>query len=295
MRSILLALTLTPLVAGAQVVSSSLDIKVGGRTTLTLGPSSCDTVVQATWTTTVQGLACTPLVIWATAGDCGDSPGSGDLKLVDLTAATFPAQGTGTFTATVKNLPAYTAATPKTCGAANETVTHKLCGAFSVAADCNFGSKTVVKPAEPFKLTVDAVKPSAPNIEEVVPQDKALVVVFTDVDESATQLYVEVRAPGEVDFVRKGPFTSTQLRVRLEALENNVPYEVRALVEDEAGNVSDPSSASTGTPVDTAGFFEAYVAAGGSERGGCAAGPGAAMVWGAGLLLLGLAGKRVRR
>ncbi|RKH39149.1 hypothetical protein D7X12_24345 [Corallococcus sicarius] len=72
-----------------------------------------------------------------------------------------------------------------------------------------------------------------------------------------------------------------------DGLINGVTYRVQARVIDEAGNEGDLSDAAEGTPVKSNGLFDAYVDAGGQERGGCAA-TGGGIAGGAVLAALGI-------
>ena len=72
-----------------------------------------------------------------------------------------------------------------------------------------------------------------------------------------------------------------------DGLVNGVTYRVQAQIVDEAGNESDLSDAVEGTPVKSNGLGDAYVDAGGEERGGCAA-TGGGIAGGAVLAMLGI-------
>jgi hypothetical protein len=60
--------------------------------------------------------------------------------------------------------------------------------------------------------------------------------------------------------------------VRIPGLENGTTYDVWVVAYSEAGNPSDRSELSAGTPQHVLDFYEMYRSAGGSETGGCSAG-----------------------
>jgi hypothetical protein len=65
---------------------------------------------------------------------------------------------------------------------------------------------------------------------------------------------------------------------RVPGLENGTTYDVWVVAYSEAGNASDPSALSAGTPQPVLDFFELYQTSGGVETGGCGQG-GAAGAW----------------
>ncbi|MBI3185886.1 MAG: fibronectin type III domain-containing protein [Myxococcales bacterium] len=250
-----------------------LQIQVGGTDKVVVSPSDCGGVIQASWTASAQQLACSSLSFWVTLGECGDAAGAGDQTLPEVAAGVWNQQRTGNFTIPVNELPAFTGQDAGACGATGVEKKHRLCGAFSSAQfDCGTG-KSVTRASNPPAITYDSLAPGPPTIDDVVAQDSALVVNFTP-PSGATQVHVDARAQGAADFARAASASGEAASVRIERLVNNTTYEVRALAEDAAGNLSEPSELAAGTPLRTEGFFSNYRRAGGAAQGCTSGGTG---------------------
>jgi hypothetical protein len=65
---------------------------------------------------------------------------------------------------------------------------------------------------------------------------------------------------------------TTDETARISGLENGTTYDVWVVAYSSAGNESDRSELSAGTPQHVQDFFDGYQVAGGAERGGCGAG-----------------------
>jgi MYXO-CTERM domain-containing protein len=81
--------------------------------------------------------------------------------------------------------------------------------------------------------------------------------------------------------------------VRIEGLQNGIPYAVSIVAIDKLGNPSIVSEALLAQPVPTRDFYSGYRAAGGDSEGGCSVGGRGSA--GAALGLAGLALLLVRR
>jgi hypothetical protein len=283
---------LLPLAAFGQTSATTpLVIQVSGVSDVTLFPETCSQTLGGKWFSSVTAPACDVLKLWATTGECGDAPGSGDTRFNDVPVTSL-ATGSGDFSIKVSTLPGFKdAATP--CGGSGFELTQKICASLSVSTgyDCTFTTTRSIIRATPANLVYDTEAPAAPTLDGVTELDKSLQVFFSTVDD-AVAVEVWVRAAGETDFSKVGDFSTTSGSAKVDGLVNGTLYEVTIYGVDQAGNVSDASNVLTGTPRLTHGFWAAYQSAGGGDHGcgsSSATGLGAPLVW---LALLSLSRRK---
>ena len=267
----LLALVL-PGLALAQT-GAMITLTVGGSDQAAASAGDCNKLFQVAWTATAVGVTPTSeLSFWATTGNCDDKPAAGDKTYSSVPLATWTQQRSDSFNIVVKDLPMFGQADGgAACGSTGIEKTVKLCAAFSYLL---YTTTTWVRVSSPPTITYDTVPPSPPAIDELSPQDQALIARFTASSDS-TFVHFELRAQGDVDFQPSVDAPGTSTSARIAGLANGTTYDVRATAEDAAGNFSEPSEIASGTPIFTEGFWSIYRKEGGSGTGGCAAGGGA--------------------
>lgn len=146
-------------------------------------------------------------------------------------------------------------------------------------------------------LELQLERPPPPTSLKVAAGEHALHVSWsagaatTGATASSERYKVHASAGGTT--VSSGKISSTSLR--LGGLVNGTTYDVWVVAYSEAGNASDASAQSAGTPAPVDDFYEIYRREGGPEQRGCQSGDGAA--WPAGLATLALLirRRRVRR
>ncbi|MCY1045266.1 MYXO-CTERM sorting domain-containing protein [Corallococcus sp. bb12-1] len=257
----------------------------------------CGSTLRFNWSRTGNLCNGGNLYFYVTTGTCGSQPAATDLQLDAVTGNTTT---TGVLTFTVASVLAKLA-TPTTCDSQTTEVTFKLCASTPTISDsinltCSSTYSSVGTP--PFQVNYDPEPPSAPSIGDIIARDSALSVQV-DNAEADSLVIVELNAlttAGTDDAgtgeVTEGPTlsfrkASSEGNVVADGLINGVTYRVRAKVQDEAGNVSEPSAALEGTPVKSNGLFDAYKNANGQEEGGCSS-TGGGLAGGAVLAALGL-------
>lgn len=279
-----LAFLMGVLVAGGAVAQTTLAQVTIRRAedptsdTYTFTGDQCNASLNMRWSNNgVVTVLCSALRVWATEGECGDAPGTGDLRYEDVPQLTFQTIRAGTFTLKVAELPGFANAgstdggTGSTCGTPRFSKSHRVCGSIDTSFN---GCVSVSKlSASGLKLVYDALPPTAPTMTEVTPQDEAVRVAFT-VDSDTSRVQVEALAAGGADYVTVGEAPVVNAYVRGEGLENGTTYQVRLRGLDAAGNVSDPSDAVEVTPVRTLGFWGYYKDKGGTDGQGCSVGLG---------------------
>jgi hypothetical protein len=143
------------------------------------------------------------------------------------------------------------------------------------------------------KLTLQLERPPPPVISDVSPGESALWVTWTAgtavTGATASSKTYRVFAAANGSTVESGETTATTLR--LGGLTNLQTYDVWVIAYSLAGNPSDDSALSAGTPQHVVDFWEAYTTAGGRETGGCEQGGGGALA----LLVAGFALARTGR
>lgn len=283
MFRLLLIATLSATAPALAQGANSLQLQVGsGKESFVIPRTGCDGSVTASWTVTLLSQPCADLALWVTQGECEDKAGAADLQLSGVPVATLAGQGTGTLSIPARDLPAFKGEKPASCGDPVEK-RHKLCGAFKTTTTFGGECNSVVKDSSPPSIVYDGKPPDPPVIEQIDAQDSALLVRFSSVE--AALIHLEFRAQGEEDFSRTEPVSASLATARITGLSNNTTYEVRALAEDSAGNVSAPSEVAAATPIRTEGFFAAFLGAGGTTQG-CTAAGGSALPF----LVLGMLG-----
>ncbi|MCP3097738.1 hypothetical protein LZ198_02475 [Myxococcus sp. K15C18031901] len=245
---------------------------------IVVSKADCATPKQVTWTRT-GNVACDTLFIWLSDENCTGTPGTGDLTLKEISQGDTVSL-TGTLTLRMSD------ALTKgglTCEGQTTEKTFKLCATTKTVdtlgqckdTDSNVGTTSV-------SFIFDPSPPVAPDAPSVTGLDGALSVSVS-VPSTATQLRVEVVSlvagedggtPTAGDVVSSKDQATDNTTFRMDNLENGVQYGVRAFAFDKAGNQSPASALSTGTPIPSNGFWDAYIDAGGKETGGCGAGGG---------------------
>jgi hypothetical protein len=281
LRLLLFALVLAASSAGAQQVI----LQPTGQDnvdTVRFNKEGCTQPLSLTWTSTLLTAPCSALRFWSTQAECGDAPAAGDVQYQDVPIATVFSVKTGSFTIQLNQLPAFANGDGGlVCGSEAVEKTQKVCGVYGSLA-----TTAVCTPQHVQFLNViyDTKPPPAPVINSISEQDSALQVNFSVTDTALVRF--ETRAAGEADFSRLAKTVEgTATSFRISDLKNGTTYEVRALAEDSAGNLSDPSEAFPATPRHTLGFWDNYRRAGGSEQG-CSGVAGLPLVLAGGLWLL---------
>ncbi|NTX04163.1 MXAN_2561 family MXYO-CTERM-anchored protein [Myxococcus sp. CA040A] len=246
---------------------------------IVVSKANCADRRSVSWSRTGT-LACSPLVFWLSDGNCSGEPGEGDKEILEI-AEGNTATTSGTLELRMSDA---LAAGGLTCETQTADKTYRLCATVekqdSLGA-CDSTTSSVGSPSVNFIL--DPTSPLAPALPGVTGLDSALSVSVT-VPSDTTSMLVEVveLVPGDGDggtatageVVRSKTQTSDNTVFRMDELENDKEYGVRAFAFDKAGNQSPASPLATGSPIPSDGFFAAYHAAGGAETGGCGAGGG---------------------
>lgn len=263
---------LLPSLAFAQTTTTApLDITVNGASEVTLQPSTCSLSLTARWTRTTTSTACEPLKLWATEGECGETPGANDVRYADVPVTDLN-NGYGDFQVRVSQLPGFKLA-ETACGLSGVEKTHKICGALIVTTsfDCSFSTSRSTLRATPAELVYDTLAPVAPTLDAAQPSDRTILASFSAADDALT-VVVQLKGPADADFYDAAEASVSSGSARISFLSNGVTYEVRAVAVDRAGNRSEPSNVIEAMPRETQGFWAAYRDAGGAETG-CAHAP----------------------
>ena len=277
--------TLLLLVGSARGQSLSLTL---GSETVVKNAGDCTDLISGTWATSSLGTVCSELRIWLTAdGSCDDAPTSDDVVVETVSQDTLATSASGSFSFKVSSLPAFDGGTR--CGAAVD-VTVRVCGALERQSSGGSCDATVQASAKTVRY--DGLAPGAPSVS-VQPLDSKLRVSLSasadDDPDDITRFFIDVAVDpldgGTPAWRNVGGEVGTPFTVT--GLQNGVRYLVRGIAIDEADNRSVASEAVGATPVQTAGLWEGYKGAGGSEVG-C----GGSL---AGVLISALAGRERRR
>lgn len=270
--------------------------RVGDLTndTFTFGAGQCNDTITVQWTNTttiafVSSCSSNSMKVWSTAGECANTPGTGDVRYDDIPGSTLQQIKQGTFNVKLAELPGFSSTLTTdggmvTCGTQGLSKPHRLCGAieYTVFTGTLCGSATTYT-ASPLKLNYDTLPPGVPQITATSAEDQGVKVSYT-VDSDASLVQLEVRAQGDTDFTMIKEATASNNSISGTGLVNNTTYDVRLRAVDAAGNISDPSPAEAVTPIKTLGFYGYYRSIGGSDRG-CSAGWGIAPALGLWLLV----------
>ncbi len=284
MRTLLLTAVLLGSFAALGQDRVDLQFSNQGGDSISVGAGDCALTRTVSWT--ANGAICNSLTIWATSGSsCGNEPAGTDVELADISASTVASQRTGTVSFDVGELPFPTSDAGGGCGGTGFEQTFRICGA--IVAPDNYGtcpSSTSYTKLGALTLTYDALAPGKPKVESVDGLDNALLITVS-APSGATEVLVEAWLEGSVaasltQSVDNGTF-------RLRPLQNGVLYEVHAYALDAVGNRSEVSDFQSGTPVNTRGFYEEYLASKGQDMGGCGA-AGGGLVGSAMLAVMGL-------
>lgn len=266
------------LAAQAQTTSlgSAITLRAGSGSldTYVLGKTECNLKLRVRWNYQYNvGILCTPLKLWSTEGECGEAPGTSDVRYDDVPALTVGSVREGNFDVAIDELPGFKAGSSTPCGSADLSKTHKVCGVVEYSqASCGFTTQPKLQ-ASSLKIVWDSLPPAPPSITSTEALDQSATVAFT-VGADAAYVLAEVRAQGSADFVGAGEVVATAGRIKVSGLTNGTTYDVQLRARDDAGNVSAPSSPQSVTPIKTIGFWGAYRYKGGTDQGGCASAPG---------------------
>jgi MYXO-CTERM domain-containing protein len=269
---------------------AQISMTVNGQSSMTVSTGDCATEVPVTWTLSTAGYVSSDLSFWATTGTCGDAAAAGDVSYDSVSQTTLLTTRSNSFVVKVTDLPMFSSSDGGYCGSVGTNRTVKICAAISIATS-SYVAATVTKVSSPPTIVYDTEPPGPPSLDDVVAMDKALIVKFS-VATGTTLVRFEVRPQGGTDFTPSESVSGDSTAVTLPGLDNDTTYDVQAVGEDAAGNVSDPSNLISGTPVRSDGFFAVYRRSGGTGNGGCTmAGSGTLAVLG----LLAAAGFVFRR
>lgn len=296
--------TLLPLLAAGAASAQAIAINPilsPSSDSYTFGAAACNDTVTVRWTNTLTIILTqcsqSPLKLWATAGECQETPGTADTRYEDVPSLTLNGVRQGSFSVKISELPDFKATTSADggtllpCSSSTPfTKTHRICGNVEYALSTGISCGTTTKlAATPLRLVFDTLPPGKPTITDYAAQDEAVRAGFT-VDSDTTTVIMEVQGPTDVDFREIASTASTNGTIRGTGLQNNVPYVVRLRAKDGAGNPSEPSDSITATPIRTLGFWGYYKEAGGTDAGGCSVGTGLVP-----LLLAAFAFRRARK
>lgn len=286
MRTLLLtAALLVSSAAFGQIQIQSLN----GADTLSVGPSQCGSTVPFNWTTSF--VPCSgDLELWITVDssckDSADDQTGATFELDSISATTITNQnGQGQSSFPVSSLPLFSSGDGGAgCGASGISQTVRLCAAALRQPDIYSGCTSTVRVSTPLRISYDTQPPGAPTISGVSGLDKALRVNVSAPNDANRVRVVVLRDDVEVSSRTEGVDVGS---IRVENLENEVTYQVRAYAIDEADNESEQFATGEGTPTRSLGFYEKYREAGGTETGGCGA-TGGGLAGGAVLAVLGI-------
>lgn len=289
MRFLFVGLLLFASTALGQTLSLTVDNITDTAKVIGLNGEDCGDTLQVRWTFT-GGVACEAMQLWVTtSGSCKDEPVTGDLELQSVAAGSVNTPGNLFREIQVDKLPIFTATDggAGTCSTAQVEQTMRVCASTKVVSSFTQQCETIVKVTSPVLVRFDTQPPPKPTITAVTSRDSALGVTVSAEEDST--VVVTATLPdadgGTGTVVATDETTAVEGLANLEGLENGVTYQVNARATDVAGNSTD-SDPSEGTPVKSNGFYEAYVGAGGQEKGGCSA-AGGGLAGGAVLAALG--------
>jgi hypothetical protein len=234
----------------------------------------CGDTLTLRWTYAgAVGSLCTGLKLWSTQAECGEAPGTDDVRYDEVANAVVQQTRQGTFNIAIAELPGFRSGSTTPCGMDDLLKTHKVCGVIEYATvQCGLSTQQKLS-ASALKLIHDTKKPAVPEVKEVVANDKSLRVNFT-VDNDAAVVFAQVRPQGKTDYVAAGEATASTGFINISGLANGTTYDVQVQARDAAGNLSEWSAATPATPIETIGFWGNFRAAQGTEPAGCSTGLG---------------------
>lgn len=280
MRLTLVGLLLFASTALGQAVTFTASPNILQNNRIVVSQANCAAERTVTWTRT--GALCETLYFWVSSdGVCTRAPAAADLSLQQVAAGdTTTMNGTLTLRAS-----AALAAGGDTCESQTTTTSFKLCAStrrvsqIIGGAGCEDAYASVGTPA--IDLVYDPEPPATPSAPAVTGLDSALSASVTAPSDAASMtVQVLSLVAGEDGGSITGSVVSSRTQIsantvfRLDGLQNGVEYAVQAIAIDAAGNESDPSAVTLGTPIASNGFYGGYLDAGGSETGGCTAAGG---------------------
>jgi hypothetical protein len=292
----------TAWVAAAQSTSvQQIAFRLGAdsASTSSFGAASCNAEQTVRWSNTLTTInflppcASNPLKVWATEGECGDTPAAGDKRYDDIPALTLQGVRDGNFLMNLNQLPGLTTAPSDggvaICGTTGITRIYKVCGSieYSVSGFNGCGTSTKLN-ASPLQFVYDTEAPRVPEITGAQGQDEGVRVNFS-VDSDTVTVILESREAGKGDYATIATDTPAKGFIIGKSLVNDTKYEVRLRAQDGAGNTSEPSASQEIVPIRTYGIFGEYSKLGGDDPGGCQVGVGLSMA------LVGLWGLRRRK
>jgi uncharacterized protein (TIGR03382 family) len=257
-----------------------LTIRFSGDDTsdsLLFSGAQCGDVLTLRWTYAgAVGSLCTGLKLWSTQAECGEAPGTDDVRYDEVANAVVQQTRQGTFNVAISELPGFRSGSTTPCGMDDLLKTHKVCGVIEYATvQCGLSTQQKMS-ASALKLIHDTKKPAAPVVNEIVANDKSLRVNFT-VDKDSSVVFAQVRPQGETDYRAAGEATASTGFIIISGLANKTTYDVQVQARDAAGNLSEWSAPVAATPIETVGFWGAFRTAGGTDPAGCSTGVGSVL------------------
>ncbi|WP_426750801.1 MXAN_2561 family MXYO-CTERM-anchored protein [Myxococcus sp. Y35] len=279
MRLTLVGLLLFASTALGQTVTFSATGNVIQNDEIVVSAANCTS--QRTVTFQREGRYCDTLYLWLSSdSSCTREPAAADVLLQEIAANDSATSGSLTFTASQALVRA-----GATCESQTTTKEFRLCAStkrltgtigFETCADTlsSIGSPTI-------DLVYDPEPPAVPEAPTVTGLDGALGATVKAPSDASLMVVEALELTADADggvvlgeVVSSREQTSSNTAFRLEGLENGVEYAVRARAIDAAGNTSEPSPITRGTPIASNGFYGGYLDAGGAETGGCSAAGG---------------------
>ncbi len=279
-------IALALVVAGSASAQQTISVLINNASSVVVSPRQCDERRTISWSASTYTGWCTGLQIWVTTGQCGDAPVAGDTPVFN---DSFQATDR-TNQLRVSDLPIFQQADAGyACGAAVNQV-HRICASSTYPSGFQgCGSPATVRGTNPPTIEYRGRPPDPPTITSVAPLDGALRVQV-NANSDTVLVHLQFRVAGTDEFADGGQFSTSANGGKIDGLNNGTLYDVRVYGEDAAGNLSNPSDISQGTPVASEGFYTMYRRDGGADLGGCGDVGGGGIDWrlilGVGLLPL---------
>jgi len=281
-RLLALALTAAPLAASAQLAGEIWFDGAAEAPTMNLaqcnGAQTSDTFLLGWTVTMVSGS------LFVTGGEYRVFAASADPGTASPICHT--SSDTGAVAAKVATVPTAPDATTESSSASVTTQDLRTAAGYDCSADkviyvcvAWYSDPTAVDSAfegyakGQVKLTVTA--PNAPTVTYVAPGDEALVVDVTDNGGTTTATSWRAKAVAADGVAHYSGWSVSTSGIRIDGLQNLVPYTVTAFARSDAGNESiesDPYGSEVAPQV-VRDAWDVYKDAGGRDAGGCGAGP----------------------